>query len=133
MEKRIFRRMKATNSKTATDYFRLLKLGSNPDEMKELIAILTINETYFFRNIPQLESFAEEALPLVLDNKRQAGDYSLKIWSAACSSGEEPYTLSILLKEYIPDYSKWNIAIYATDINQYVLEKAKVGVYGSRS
>ncbi|PCI30509.1 MAG: chemotaxis protein [SAR324 cluster bacterium] len=133
VEKRVLRRMTATSSKTAKDYFRLLKLGGDVDELSELIAALTTNETYFYRNIPQLESFAEEALPLILEEKRQRRDFQLRIWSAACSSGEEPYTISILLKEHIPDYTKWRIEIIATDIDHTMLDKAKTGIYEKRA
>lgn len=133
LEKRVARRVKITNSETSKDYYRLLKLGHYPTEMRELISALTINETYFYRNMPQLESFSQEALKLVIDTKRKAGDYTLNIWSAACSSGEEPYTLSILLRQSIPDYSQWTVNILATDIDYQILEKAKSGIYSARS
>ena len=133
MEKRVLRRMKATSSKTGKDYFRLLKLGSNKDEFNELVSALTTNETYFYRNIPQLESFAEEALPLIIEEKRKRSNFSLKIWSAACSSGEEPYTIAILLREYLKDFSKWRIQIQASDIDLQILKKAETGMYDRRS
>lgn len=133
IEKRIAKRIKATNTQSVRDYFRLLKLGKNHDEMKELIASLTTNETYFFRYQPQLESFAEEALPMVCDVKRERNDFNLTIWSAGCSSGEEPYTLHILLREHLKDFAKWNIKILATDIDYHVLDKAREGVYEKRA
>ncbi len=133
IEKRIVKRVRATNSRTVKNYFRLLKLGKNEEEMKELITSLTTNETYFFRYLPQLESFSEEALPLICNEKRNQKDFTLNIWSAACSSGEEAYTILILLKESLPDFEKWKIRISATDIDHHVLEKAKVGIYDRRS
>ena len=132
LEKRVQRRMQATNTKTAKEYFRLLTLSDNKNEMSEFINVLTTNETYFYRNIPQLESFAEEILPLVVEEKEKKGDYSLRIWSAACSSGDEPYTISILLQEYLKNYAKWDIQIVATDIDTEILEKAELGVYDAR-
>lgn len=133
IEKRIARRIKITNTQSAKNYFRLLKLGKNSDEMNELIASLTTHETYFFRYLPQLESFAEEALPLVCSKKSEKRDFTLNIWSAGCSSGEEPYTLLMLLKEHLKDFSKWQINLYATDIDRSVLEKAKKGLYDKRA
>lgn len=133
IEKRIAKRLKATNTQSVKDYFRLLKLGQNPDEMKELISLLTTNETYFYRYLPQLQTFIEETIPRVCSHKRKHNDYVLKIWSAGCSSGEEPYTISILLKEHLEDYDKWRIEIMATDIDHSVLNKAKRGVYEKRA
>lgn len=131
-EKRILARMRATNSKSVQDYFRLVKLSQNIDELQELICALTTNETYFYRNIPQLESFAEDALPLLIERKMKKGDYSLRIWSAACSSGEEPYNIMLLLKEHLPNFKNWDIEIIATDIDHHVLEKAEIGIYEKR-
>ncbi len=133
IEKRIAKRIKATNTQSAKDYFRLLKLGQNHDEMKELVASLTTNETYFYRYQPQLESFAEEALPMICNAKREKKDYKINIWSAGCSSGEEPYTVHILLKEYLKDFPEWNIKILATDIDYQILEKAREGLYEKRA
>ena len=131
-EKRIVSRMRATNSKSLQDYFRLLKLSQNIDELQELICALTTNETYFYRNIPQLEAFAEDALPRIIEKKKKSGDLSLRIWSAACSSGEEPYNIMLLLKEHLPNFRSWNIEIIATDIDHHILEKAEAGVYEKR-
>ncbi len=133
IEKRIVKRIKATNTQSPRNYFRLLKHGQNSDEMKELITSLTTNETYFYRYLPQLESFAEEALPMVCADKRGKNNFNLNIWSAGCSSGEEPYTLYILLKEHLEDFSKWKINLFATDIDYSVLEKAKRGLYEKRA
>jgi len=132
IEKRIQKRMQATNSSSAKEYYRLLKLGAG-DEMSQLLEELTTNETYFYRNLPQLESFAEEALMLIVEEKRQRGDFKLRFWSAACSSGEEPYTLVMLAKEKLPDFNKWQIEVVATDLDTKILAKAKAGSYDKRS
>lgn len=131
-EKRILSRMRATNSKSLQDYFRLVKLSEHVEELQELICALTTNETYFYRNIPQLEAFVEEALPQVIEEKQRKGDFTIRIWSAACSSGEEPYNIVLLLKEHLPNYRSWNIEIIATDIDHHILEKAKEGIYDKR-
>ncbi len=133
LEKRVQRRMQATNSLTAKEYYRLLSLGNNQEELNNLINAVTTNETYFYRNLPQLESFVEEILPLVCEEKIKNNDFHLRIWSAACSSGDEPYTLGILLREHLPNFSKWKIEIIATDIDTEVLEKARLAVYDPRA
>ncbi|MGK0289455.1 MAG: chemotaxis protein methyltransferase CheR [bacterium] len=133
LEKRVIKRIAESNCQSAKDYYRLLKLERKSEEFKNLINILTTNETYFYRNIPQLESFAEEALPLILEEKRKKGDFRLKIWSAASSSGEEAYTIAIMLREHVADFSKWRIEILASDIDDNILAKAKAGIYEKRA
>jgi len=114
-------------------YFYELTCGNNGQELTSLIENLTINETYFFRDFPQLQGFAEEVLPPYLKQKSIRGDFGLNVWSAACSTGEEPYTLGIILKEMIEQPGGWRIAITATDIDKNVLHRAKRGVYEERS
>lgn len=133
LERRVARRIKATNSSCAKEYYRLLTLGNSAEELHHLIVAVTTNETYFYRNQPQLESFQNEALQMIAEEKRKAGDYSLKLWSAGCSSGEEPYTLAIQLKEALPDFFRWKIEILATDIDTEVLDKARMGLYEARA
>ena len=133
VEKRIGRRMQENQHSSFRDYYRGLKYQKDPEELWHLIESLTTNETYFYRHIPQLESFAEEALPLILKMKREQGDYRLNLWSAACSSGEEVYTTAILLKEHIPDFSRWKIHLLASDIDRKIIRKAQEGIYDSRS
>ncbi|MDT8447023.1 MAG: protein-glutamate O-methyltransferase CheR [bacterium] len=132
IEKRVQKRMQATNSSSAKEYFRLLKLGGG-DEINQLIEELTTNETYFYRNLPQLESFAEEALLMVVEEKRKRNDFKLRLWSAACSSGEEPYTLVMLLKDHLADFSRWQIEVVGTDIDTKILAKAQAAVYDQRA
>ncbi|MGK5091709.1 protein-glutamate O-methyltransferase CheR [Deltaproteobacteria bacterium TL4] len=133
VEKRIGRRIKEGEYSSFQDYYRALKFAKDTEEMANLIELLTTNETYFFRHIPQLESFVEEALPLVLAEKRKQGDKTLSIWSAACSSGEEIYTIAILLREQLRDFSGWTIHLMATDIDRKILKKAQEGIYDTRS
>ena len=133
LKARIERRMEATGCKSFREYYRKLLSGEGAGEFSNLIEEITVNETYFFRDFPQLQGFAEKVLPLVLEEKRKKGDLSLKIWSAACSTGEEPYTLSIIVQEMIDDYPKWNVEILATDIDRQVIRIARKGEYGPRS
>lgn len=108
---------------------RLLKAGSET-ELMALVDALTINETTFFRNVPQLNLFARVALPEVVARKRATSEPKrLKIWSAGCSSGQEAYTLAMLANEVAQPLFTWEVQILATDISPTVLAEARRGVY----
>ncbi len=95
----------------------------------EIIAShLTVGETYFFRNQNIFNALERQTLPELIHSRRKSGKH-LRFWSAACASGEEPYSLAILLSKMIPDLSDWNITILATDINPLFLKKASKGIY----
>ena len=130
---RVQQRMEKTGSKSFNEYYHTLLFSNPRDELQRFIEAITINETYFFRDFPQLQGFAEKVLPPYLERKKTARDLKLKIWSAACSTGEEAYTLSIIFQEMIDDYSKWNTEILATDVDRNVLDHASKGLYGERS
>ena len=86
--------------KTVRDYFYHVKYDVSLKEFNRLMDLITTNETSFFRNEPQLLSFSEEVLPLIANEKLKIrGDKRIKLWSAGCSTGEEPYTLAIMLLE----------------------------------
>lgn len=132
--KRLEKRMAVVGSETVMDYIRHLKFSDRDGrEMQELLNTLTINETYFFRDFSQLQAFAEDCLDSVITRKAARGDRHLRIWSSGCSSGEEPYTLGIILQEMIDDIRRWDVEIIATDIDEVILDKARKGVYMSRS
>ncbi len=114
-------------------YYQLLagKPTDSP-EWETLIGQVTVGETYFFRDRGQFEALRGHLLPELIAQKRQTVR-QLRIWSAGCASGEEPYSLAILLRELLPDLSDWNITILATDINREALQKARRGLYGEWS
>jgi len=102
--------------------------------MKEILAIhLSVGETYFFREKQNLGILEEQILPPLLQARRQNGQRRLRIWSAGCCTGEEAYTIAILLDRLIPDLKEWNITILATDFNPEFLRKAAQAVYGEWS
>jgi chemotaxis protein methyltransferase CheR len=113
------------------DYLKFLKFDSSrKDEMVRLFEMITTNETSFYRDVRQLEAFSSKVLSSVLDGQRKLGKKELNIWSAGCSSGEEPYTLAILLFELLgPTISQWRIRINANDISMAMIKKAREGVY----
>ncbi len=131
VQKRLEKRAEIVQAQSLSDYYSLLKFSEDSSEFDQLINELTVNETYFFRDFPQLRNFAEDVLPFYVQNR--AKGKRLKIWSAACSSGEEPYTLSIILLEMLENPEEWDIQIIASDINTEVLQSAKIGLYDSRS
>ncbi|HAE39988.1 MAG TPA: chemotaxis protein CheR [Candidatus Riflebacteria bacterium] len=97
-----------------------------------LASHLTISETYFWREPRVFEALEATILPELV-RARENGERRLRIWSAGCATGEEPYSLAIAVKRAIPDYKKWNITILATDINPRILRRAAEGVYGEWS
>ncbi|HEY3823439.1 MAG TPA: CheR family methyltransferase [Bryobacteraceae bacterium] len=101
-------------------------------QLQALASHLTVGETYFFRDSRTFEVLADSVLPELIRNRRNGGRY-LRLWSAACCTGEEPYSLAILLHRLIPDLNDWRITILATDINQKFLRKAAEGIYGDWS
>jgi chemotaxis protein methyltransferase CheR len=101
---------------------------SNDEKLKEDITeAMTTNETFFFRDNKPFDIFKESILPHLL--KARSGQKSLRIWNAACSTGQEPYSLAMLLKEEAAKMAGWRVEILATDISNEVLEKAKSGLY----
>lgn len=96
-----------------------------------LARALTVGETYFFRDSRSFTALEDRVLPWI-KRHRPISRY-LRIWSAACCTGEEPYSIAILLRQIIPDFEHWNITILATDINSAFLEKAAAGVFGDWS
>jgi chemotaxis protein methyltransferase CheR len=97
-------------------------------QLETLASHLTVGETYFWRDKEIFRVFHERVIPELVERRRGEGKF-LRIWSAGCATGEEPYSIAILLKETIPDISEWNITILATDINPQFIEKAVRGVY----
>jgi chemotaxis protein methyltransferase CheR len=113
----------------------LLFLMSAPltrDQLDMLARTLTIGETYFLRDPRSYQVLEEQLLPGLIAERRSAGK-TLRIWSAGCSTGEEAYSLAILLSRTIPDIASWKIALLASDINPQALERGRRGVYGQWS
>jgi chemotaxis protein methyltransferase CheR len=116
--------------KGVRDYFYHVKYDVSQKEFNRLMVLMTTNETSFYRNEPQLLCFADEVLPLIIQEKMQVrGQKYLRIWSAGCSTGEEPYTLAMIILEKLKVTAGWNIEIIANDISEDVLQKARLGVY----
>ena len=132
LERRLIERIEAMNCDSINEYFSLLHFQESGQEVQQIVNLLTINETYFFRELYQIDCLVNSILADVGRRKRRQGD-RLKIWSVPCSTGEEPYSLAMSLLERWPLVDDFEIEIHASDIDSSVLERAKTGIYDERS
>ncbi|MBN1889233.1 MAG: tetratricopeptide repeat protein, partial [Thermoflexales bacterium] len=111
------------------EYFQLLQ---DPQtglvEMDQLINAVTVSETHFFRDSAQFDALYYHVLPQIIERRRPLR--TLRIWSAGCASGEEPYSIAMVLRELLPDVDEWSITILGTDINTQAIERARRAIYG---
>ncbi|MEA2102577.1 MAG: protein-glutamate O-methyltransferase CheR [Thermodesulfobacteriota bacterium] len=135
LENRLSMRLRANNLDGFDKYYYLLKY--DPGARKELSALfdsVTTKETSFFRSPQQIQAFKEKALPEILSQRIKDGKKTLQIWSAGCSTGEEPYTLAIIIRELLAkEISEWDIRIFATDLSKKALRSAKNAQYNEYS
>jgi chemotaxis protein methyltransferase CheR len=117
---RLAKRLRAHNLASYSDYLRLLDSGEHPDEMQMAVDLLTTNETYFFREPKHFTFLQERILP------QHAAGRPFRVWSAASSSGQEPYSIAMILAQHL-GHQPWEVL--ASDISLRVLEKARVGHY----
>jgi len=124
-------RMSAVKANTPAEYLEYLTVwGSRQVELRLLLNEITIGETYMFRSPPQLEALRSVILPQILQTKSGMGCKRLRLWSAGCSTGEEPYTLAMfLLEESQKLLAGWTFDILATDLNDNSLAAARAGIY----
>jgi chemotaxis protein methyltransferase CheR len=128
VENRLFKILEDYNLKSFDEYLYMLKYNSNGEVQNRLFDAITTNETYFFREPMQFDVFMDHIVPKIIESK--GGSKHLRIWNAACSSGEEPYTLSMMLKERRPDIMA---EIHGTDISRKVIDSATNGQFSSYS
>ncbi|RZU47736.1 chemotaxis protein methyltransferase CheR [Fluviicoccus keumensis] len=110
-------------------YWQSLSSGGRPRDFDFLVAGLTVGESYFFRDTAQMEWLRDSLLPDLIEARRSLGKLELRIWSAGCAGGQEIYSLAMMLREMLPDYSDWHVHLLATDINTVALETAGKGFY----
>ncbi len=133
LESRISRRLLATSKGDFQSYLQFLKNGGMRTELPELVNAVTINETFFFRTPAQFDIIEQHIIPELV-SRREKTSRRIKIWSAACSTGDEPYTLALITKDRLqPRFPHISFEIVGTDINTDVLENARKGSYGPRS
>jgi len=115
------------------EYYNLLKF--HPEgrlEIRELLDLITIGETYFFRNRAQFDVLVKFVLPEIMQRKMDSRDKCLRVWSAGCSGGDETYSIAMAMMEVIPSHEDWHISILGTDINRNVLTSAKEAMYNEK-
>ncbi len=131
LSNRLRKRLNALKLKTFSEYYNYLQnLSNRVEEIQALIDVVSTNETYFFRNEKQFDSFLLECLPEISHRKQK--EKKLRIWSAGCSTGEEPYTIGICIAEAMHLFKDWSVEIIASDIAPSVLDFAKKGEYSGR-
>ena len=131
VENRLSNRLRDLNLKNYGEYYYYLKYDKNKtQEMQQLFDVITTNETSFYRNPPQLKVFQDIVLPRELEKAQATGKKQLRIWSAGCSTGEEPYTIAIILSEVLKaQLPLWDIKITANDLSEGVVKAAQRGIY----
>uniref|UniRef100_A0A7C4AIG4 protein-glutamate O-methyltransferase n=1 Tax=Thermodesulfovibrio aggregans TaxID=86166 RepID=A0A7C4AIG4_9BACT len=132
LENRLSRILKDKNLQSFEDYLYFLKYSANKHDLSRLFDSVTTKETFFFREPQQLEVFVDILLPQILRENSHKGRKDIKIWSAACSTGEEPYTIAMLLLEK-PEAALFKKEIYASDISEGALNSARRGIYSAYS
>lgn len=130
VERRIWERMAATGSPSFATYFACLRTDTQ-DEIQQFVNAFTVNETYFYREDYQLKCLTSDLLTERVRAK-PAGD-TIRIWSAPCSTGEEPYSIALWLLENWPSVDEYAIEIVGSDIDTRVLELARAGIFGKRA
>ena len=147
LQDRLQRRLRECRLDSFYSYYRLLMSPAGKEELIKLVENLTVNETSFFRNKAQLELFHKHILEDLIRNKQETGDHQIRIWSAGCSTGQEPYTIAMLLADALAYHQlrmpaageiewprplispPWRVEIPASDINYTVLRAAQEGIY----
>src|SRR5438270_1387462 len=147
LQDRLQRRLKECRMDSFYAYYRLLMSTQGREELTKLVENLTVNETRFFRNKAQLELFHKQILEEIIARKQETGDHQVRIWSAGCSTGQEPYTIAMLIADTLAYYqlrnraagemawprplvpAPWRVEIPASDINYTVLRAAQEGIY----
>jgi len=134
LENRLADRLKVNHCKTFEEYDYFLRYEPGGEtEIARMVECITTNETYFFREERHFTMLREEILPQLAEQKRSQVNPAIRIWSAACSTGEEPYTISIVVEESRRQLSGLRVEILASDINDAVIRSARRGIYGENA
>ncbi|MDQ1701936.1 MAG: chemotaxis protein methyltransferase CheR [Frankiaceae bacterium] len=126
-------RLPLTECPDVSSYLDLVVSPAGATERQALLDEVTIPETYFFRNPPQIRALRNHVLPALVKQATASGSKRIVVWSAGCSTGDEPYTIAMLLREVLPVMDGWDVRIIATDLSVRALAAARRGRYGRRS
>lgn len=125
---RLAKKLRAGRFRSFPEYMEFVQSDKTGRAFSDFIDVLSTNLTSFFRENQHFEYVKNVLLPRIIEKKRKLGNNRIRVWSAGCSSGEEPYTIAITLLENLPG-ERWDAKILATDISTRILEKAKAGLY----
>ena len=131
VERRLSERMMAVGAHSVREYQSLLRFQPSGEELQHLVNLMTVNETYFFRETYQLDCLVNAVLDEVAKRRPPGG--RIRIWSAGCSTGEEPYSIAITLLERWSRVDDYEIELHASDIDSRALTRAREGIYEARS
>lgn len=127
LQSRLLKRLSELKINSFKEYFDLVfSKNGMEQELIKMIDLVTTNKTDFFREPGHFDYLKEHVLPELVDNKRRK---KIKIWSAGCSSGEEPYTLAMVMKDFLREYPGVDFEILGTDLSMRILERAYYGIY----
>ncbi len=131
VDRRIAARMQAVGATGLRAYLNLLRFQASGEELQRLVNLMTVNETYFFREKYQFDCLVKSALDELVRGRPKGS--RLRIWSAGCATGEEPYSIAIMLLENWGRVDDYEIELLASDIDSAVLERAREGIYDERA
>ena len=131
VDKRLVERIEATRSESFRNYFTMLRFEASGEELQHLTNLMTVNETYFFREEYQFQCLVRSILPDIASRKKGKGP--IRIWVIPSSSGEEPYSIALYLLEYWAGINNWDVEIISSDIDTRILADARRGLYSQRS
>lgn len=131
VDKRLVDRIEATGNDSFRSYFMMLRFEASGEELQTLTNLMTVNETYFFREEYQFKCLVDSMLPELI--RRKPAGAPLRIWSIPSSSGEEAYSIALYLTEYWPQIAQWDVELISSDIDTDIVRKARQGRYTPRS
>lgn len=133
LERRLLERLDATGARDFADYYLRVRRGTDPAELERMLELCVTHETYFFREPRQLRALEFEIIPtLAARLEKETGRRRMRMWSAGCSTGEEPYTLAMIMLRS-PALKGWDVEVLGTDLSQRALARARRGIYGPSS
>jgi chemotaxis protein methyltransferase CheR len=131
VDKRLIERIEATDAERFRNYFMMLRFDTSGEELQTLVNLMTVNETYFFREEYQFQCMVNSLLGEIIRHKKDKAP--IRIWSVPSSSGEEPYSIVMYLLEHWPEISEWDVEIISSDIDTSIINQARRGLYSARS
>jgi chemotaxis protein methyltransferase CheR len=127
LDRAILDALRASGAGTAEELCRFISDAAGRSALDTLLGALTIRESHFFRTRAQFDALSDDVLPSLLEARRERR--RLRVWSAGCAAGEEPYSVAILLERLLPEIEDWDVLVLATDISGSALQAARRGLY----